>query len=438
MKRTYFGTDGVRGPFGGDVINAPFAERLACAAARWRGGGRVLIGRDTRSSGAVLRDAVARGFRREGFEVVDLGILPTPAVAREVRETNAEMGVVITASHNPAADNGIKFFGAMGRKLSDADERAIEQALPVELPDFVAEWSEATDAVDHYCRAMAALLAENSLSGWKIVCDTANGATVRATPKVLRSLGATVVGIGDTPDGDNINDGVGSEHPERMAERVVAEGAPLGIAHDGDGDRVIVCDERGDVLDGDEMLTILATDALARQALSGGILVVTKQSNLGVDKAIAAAGGNVLRTDIGDRYVAERMRETDAMLGGESSGHIICRDLGPTGDGLAAAMKLIDVMLRTGEPLSRLRQRLKRFPQCTGTVRVSRKPALEDCATLSRAMTEIEAEMGERGRLLVRYSGTEPKLRLLVEGPDEETVADAYSRLEAAAQRDLD
>lgn len=438
MKRAYFGTDGVRGPYGGPVINPIFAERLAFAAASWSGCRRVLIGRDTRASGSVLRDAVARGFARTGCEVTDLGVLPTPAVAREVRQAGESvMGVVITASHNPASDNGIKFFGYAGRKFSDADELAIEAKLPEALPDFQAKWTESSAALENYRSAMVRLLPEEALEGWKVVCDTANGATVHVTPRVIQELGASVVEIGNEPDGDNINRGVGSEHPEQLTERVRAESARIGIAHDGDGDRVIVCDEAGQIVDGDEILTILATDAMQRGELAENTLVITQQSNLGVDAALRTMGGAVRRTDIGDRYVAEEMRATGAILGGESSGHIICRDIGPTGDGLAAAMKLLDVMLRTNQPLSVLRQRLTRFPQLTGTVKVSEKPPLESCAALSAVMKSLATELGESGRLLVRYSGTEPKLRLLVEGPDDATVANAYARLQAAAEEDL-
>ncbi|WP_221029026.1 phosphoglucosamine mutase [Actomonas aquatica] len=440
MKRRYFGTDGVRGPFGGPVINTTFAARLGHAVGSWIGGsGRVLIGRDSRASGEVLEQAVAGGLVAAGLDPVSLGVLPTPAVARAVREGEAVLGVVITASHNPATDNGIKFFNTRGEKLSDAEELAIEAAM-VEAPaDLAAAGSLRSDATARadYVAALVAAWPSQALAGWKIVLDTAHGATVDTSPVVLRELGAEVVGIGDAPDGHNINAAVGSEHPAQLAARVVSEAARIGIAHDGDGDRCVLCDETGAVLDGDEILTLLAVDALRRDELTKQTLVVTKQSNLGVDRVVTAAGGRVLRTDIGDRYVSECMRAEGAVLGGESSGHIICAKLGPTGDGLAAALQVLRIMHETGEPLSRLRLVLQKFPQKTGALRVEEKVPLPDCPHLQAEMAKLEAELGASGRLLVRYSGTEPKLRLLVEGPDEITVESAFARLVVATGQDL-
>ncbi len=466
MKRHYFGTDGVRGPFGGPVVNEVFAAQLAAAAVAWlrREGerrrvlgamgavaengspqrntdavGRVLIGRDTRGSGVALEAAVARGLRAAGAEPISLGVLPTPAVARAVRASGARLGVVITASHNPAADNGIKFFGPSGVKLTDEDEALIEgyigapfAAARVVIPVPVSE-----GAINDYIAAAQKILPNGALAGWKIVLDTANGATCVTSPAVLRALGAEVIGVGDAPDGTNINAGVGSEHPGPLASRVLAVGAKLGIAHDGDGDRCILCDERGGVLDGDEILTILATHALGRGRLAKNTLVVTVQSNLGVDAALAAAGGRVLRTAVGDRYVIERMFAEGATLGGESSGHIICAEISPTGDGLIAALKVIEVMLATGKPLSELRGALRKFPQGTLALKVTEKTPLENLPTVTAVMAALEGELGARGRLLVRYSGTEAKLRLLVEGPDDAAVHDGLARLEAAVRADL-
>jgi phosphoglucosamine mutase len=449
MKRQYFGTDGVRGPYGGPLINEAFAERLALAAGRWRqqqkpGPTLVLIGRDTRFSGASLEAAIIAGLAAAGLTPISLGVIPTPAVSRAVREQGAALGVVITASHNPAADNGIKFFGPGGLKLTDEEEAAIEGQL--EKGAIAAKPSgktlirsaTGTDAATGYVAATAQLLPAGALRGWRIVLDTANGATCTTSPAVLRQLGAEVIGIGDAPDGRNINDGVGSEHPESLGERVRREGARLGIAHDGDGDRCVLCDERGDVLDGDEVLTILATHALAQKTLVNSTLVITVQSNLGVDAAVSAAGGKVLRTPVGDRYVSECMRAEGAMLGGESSGHIICAEVGPTGDGLVAALKVLGVMLATGQPLSELRRVLKKFPQRTRALEVREKKPFGTLAALGVAMAALEAELGARGRVLVRYSGTEPKLRLLIEGPDDATVDAGLARLEAAARTDLE
>jgi phosphoglucosamine mutase len=445
MKRQYFGTDGVRGPYGGPVINEAFAERLGLAAAAWLPAkGRVLIGRDTRFSGAALEAAIARGLRAGGAEPVSLGVVPTPAVSRAVRLHRAALGVVITASHNPAADNGIKFFGPRGVKLTDEDEFDIERHLPATLTGGATPMTTTATALAsqeagaEYVVAMQALLPANSLAGWRIVLDTANGATCATSPVVLRALGAEVIGLGAAPDGRNINAGVGSEHPEELAARVRATGARLGIAHDGDGDRCVLCDERGDVLDGDEILTILAQHALRRGTLAANTLVVTVQSNLGVDAALAAAGGRVSRTDVGDRYVIERMFAQGATLGGESSGHIICAEVAPTGDGLVAALKVIEVMLATGRPLSELRRVLKKFPQGSRALTVREKRPLEALPALVAAIGALEAELGAQGRVLVRFSGTEAKLRMLVEGPTETAVTDGLARLEAAARAELE
>ncbi|GAB5562103.1 MAG: phosphoglucosamine mutase [Synoicihabitans sp.] len=418
-------------------MNPGFAARLAYAAGCWAGGGRVFIGRDTRGSGPTLLVALANGFLAAGCEVYDLGAVPTPAVARELKISDAALGVVITASHNPASDNGIKFFAPGGIKLTDEQELAIEAGLPASVSETLASFRFHRGARSGYIFGMSDTLPLDALAGWKIVVDTANGATSYTTPNVLKILGAEVDQIGHQPDGTNINAAVGSEHPEQMAARVVAAGALVGIAHDGDGDRCILSDELGQILDGDEVLAILATDAISRGALKSNTLVVTKQSNLGVDVAVKAAGGQVVRTDIGDRYVAEKMREIGSSLGGESSGHIICDEVGPTGDGLGAALRILDVMHRTGKKLSELRTVLVKAPQISRAIRVNQKPPLEQCPQLQATMAAIETEFGAEGRLLVRYSGTEPKLRLLVEGPSIEAVESAYARLESAAQADL-
>lgn len=439
--RKYFGTDGVRGPFGGDVMNESFAWRLGAAAARFaREQGAtarcVFIGRDTRASGTSLEAALSGGLAAEGFEPVTLGVVPTPAVSLALRSAPAALGVVITASHNPAEDNGIKFFGPTGTKLTDEQEARIEQLLPSVGGQPAASLAQ-FDAESLYIDAAVRLLPAGALRGWKIVLDTAHGAASRTSAAVLERLGAELVRLGDAPDGTNINAGVGSQHPEELAAVVRAKGARIGIAHDGDADRCVLCDERGDVLDGDEILTILAVHALRAGQLAEKTLVATVQSNLGVDAAVQAAGGRVLRTPVGDRYVIERMLATGAKLGGESSGHVICAEISPTGDGLVAALRVVQVMLATGEPLSKLRGWLKKFPQLTAALKVAEKKPLEALPTVSATIAALESELGERGRLLVRYSGTEAKLRLLVEGPSDAVVRDALGRLEAAVRRDL-
>jgi phosphoglucosamine mutase len=444
MSRRYFGTDGVRGPYGGPIINEAFAERLGVAAGRYisrSGGGKplkVVLARDTRASGESLAEAVASGLTSVGVQCALLGIMPTPAVAAAVGREQASLGVVVTASHNPASDNGIKFFGPAGIKLSDAQEFEIEQLLPEEAPTLISRSLHRSSGLAPYLDAVAKILPPRALAGWRIVLDTANGATCLSSPTVLRSLGAEIIAIGNTPDGANINAGVGSEHPGLLSSTVISTQARLGVAHDGDGDRCVLCDETGSVLDGDEILTLLAVDALSRGALANRTLVVTIQSNLGVDAAVKAAGGRVLRTSVGDRYVIERMLQEGANLGGESSGHIICSDFAPTGDGLVAALRVLDVMLRTGRPLSELRRALRKFPQLTVNLKVREKKPIEQLPHLPIAIQTVERELGDAGRVLVRYSGTEPKLRLLVEGPTDAVIRSAMDRLEAVARTDLD
>jgi phosphoglucosamine mutase len=438
--RRFFGTDGIRGAYGGPLINEGFAARLGVAAARWAGGkGIAVLGRDTRFSGDTLAGAVAKGLSAGGLQPTRLGILPTPAVARAVREMDAVLGAVITASHNPSSDNGIKFFGPGGRKLSDDDEARIESLLPDHTPDGNGTVTsiDSSAAVASYIATALSLLPTAALHGWRVVLDTANGAACATSPEVFRALGAEVIGLGNTPDGRNINAGVGTEHPKQLAARVRAEGARLGVAHDGDADRCVLCDEHGAVLDGDEILTILATHALAQGTLVGRALVVTIQSNLGVDAAVRAAGGRVFRSAIGDRYVYERMQAEGATLGGESSGHVICSEISPGGDGLVTALKVIEVMRATGKPLSELRRVLRKFPQAVDAIPVREKKPISLLHALTAAVRQLEAELGDQGRVLVRYSGTESKLRLLVEGGNEVLVQAGLDRLKTALATDL-
>jgi phosphoglucosamine mutase len=458
MKRRYFGTDGVRGPYGGPVINDAFARRLGAAAARHfqsRGvaaGAIVLLGRDPRQSGPALEAAVAAGLAAAGLAPVSLGIVPTPAVARAVRQQGAAFGVAITASHNPAADNGIKFFGPAGAKLTDEEEELIERQLEAadDPPGGSASGAPLrmmAEGAKDYIAAVSLLLPARrgpgedgpgvALAGWTIVLDTANGATCFTSAAVLQALGATIVPLGDAPDGRNINAGVGSEHPEKLCALVRKTGARLGLALDGDGDRCVLCDERGGVLDGDEIMTLLAGHALRHGRLAKNTLVVSVQSNLGVDAAVEAAGGRVVRTPVGDRYVAARMLAEGATLGGESSGHVICAEVSTTGDGLVAALKVIEVMLATGRPLSELRRELKRFPQRTAALACAKTPPLGTLPVLQAAIRATEAELGPRGRVLVRYSGTEPKIRLLVEGEDAALVKAGLARLQRAVRTEL-
>jgi phosphoglucosamine mutase len=445
MKRKYFGTDGVRGPVGGPLINPEFAARLGAAAGTWLRehggaalGSRVVIGRDTRASGPMLAAAVATGLQKAGLHVMDAGVVPTPAIAMAVRDFGCAGGVAITASHNPASDNGIKFFDARGLKLSDSDELRIEANLDAigHLPVSGGP-VETVRVADAFVVRARSILPEGSLSGWKVALDAGNGAAFETSPAALRALGADVSLIGASPDGTNINAGVGSQHPEKLLDLVRSSGARIGIAHDGDADRVVLVDERGDVCDGDELLAILALHALRTGRLPSRTLVATIQSNLGLDAALRAEGGEVLRTPVGDRYVAEAMLAGGHVIGGENSGHVICAQVSMSGDGLAAALLAIRVMLETGKPLSKLRGWLKLFPQGNRNLKVREKPDFASLPGFSAELAAIEGELAGRGRVLARYSGTEPKLRLLVESDSAELNARLLDRLQAAFEREV-
>jgi len=444
MKRIYFGTDGVRGEFGGPTINETFAARLGEAAGRWlpptlsAGAARplVIIGRDTRGSGPALEQALARGLAAAGLRVASLGVVPTPAVSLAVRHHRAALGVVVTASHNPASDNGIKFFGPDGAKLADADEARIESLLPAGPTTISAADQETLSVESHYIERVSARLAPGRLAGWRIVVDAGNGAAYRTTPAALRALGAEVELLNGSPDGQNINAGCGSQHPEAMCRRVVEVGARLGIAHDGDADRLVVADETGQAIDGDELLAILADEALRQGRLHARTLVATRQSNLGLKRFMQERNGHLIQTDVGDRYVLAAMLAGGYNLGGENSGHVICADISPCGDGLAAALLLIEAMFSAGQPLSQMRRLLHRFPQLTRALPVTHKPELCSLPALQAAIGGAEAKLGAEGRVFVRYSGTEPKLRLLVEGPDAQLVAQIMTSLEDALRSD--
>lgn len=444
MSRRLFGTDGVRGVYGTPVMDERLVGRLARAVAIFlhrKSGGRLrraVVGRDTRASGESLSAAVIAALVETGLEVIDGGIAPTPAVAAALEHLEAGMGVVLTASHNPGTDNGIKFFGEKARKLTDEEEEQIEAILEEgEAPSFGDGFLRRADILHSYIDSMEARLAPDSLKDWRVVVDAAHGATVVTTPPVLQALGAELVLLGHKPDGANINDGVGSLHPEKMAEAVKISRARLGLAHDGDGDRLILCDENGALLDGDDILAILGVYCLREGCLAKKTLVATIQSNLGLDRAIEREGGRVVRTPVGDRYVIEEMFRGGYNIGGEASGHLALLDLSPTGDGLAGALRVIQIMQETGEPLSRLRQCWKKFPQVGADVLVREKIPIDQLKTLSRAVADAERALGGSGRVLVRYSGTEPKLRLLVEGDDAAGIEKILADLRAVAVIEL-
>lgn len=443
----YFGTDGIRGQFGAPHMCPQFAYRLGCALGHYLKTTQpdkplhAVIGRDTRASGPALCDALVAGLCQHSVYVYDTQVVPTPAVARSVIERDADLGIVVTASHNPACDNGIKLFDARGCKMDESRELLIEQLLDQE-PEVSEPLPEAKayplDASAFYIDHIRSLMDQNCLSDWKVVMDLANGATYETSPAVFRRWGAELVLLGIEPDGTNINKGVGSECPDQLARVVLAEGADIGIAHDGDGDRLVVCDETGKIVDGDILLGLFGRYAMATGALGANTLVATVHSNLGLDRAIEDVGGRVLRADVGDRNVAQSMRESGSNIGGESSGHIIFSDFATTGDGLLAAVKVIDLMRKTGKRLSQLREEVQLFPQMTKNLKVVEKLPLESLVDLNEAIAQSEKDFGQDGRVLVRYSGTEPKLRLLVEGKEPSIVADTLSRLENAARKNLD
>ena len=415
----YFGTDGIRGSYGDELIHPDFAYRLGSALglflARRKPGLplNVVIGRDTRPSGPALSAAITRGLNRRDVYVHDAGIVPTPAVAHAVLEQRADLGISVTASHNPATDNGIKLFDHKGHKLDDEREQEIE-ALVDEQParsdnaDLPPAKAYEIDAAAVYTNSIRSLMHQNCLRGWKVALDLANGATCATTPGAFRHWGAKLQLIGDSPDGV-INDGLGSERPQALGRLVRKHRANIGVAHDGDGDRLVVCDEQGQIVDGDILLGLFGIYALRAGALRANTLVVTVHSNLGLDHAIRAAGGQVERTAVGDRNIARRMRELGANIGGESSGHVIFSDFATTGDGLLAAAKLVELIRKTGQPLSKLRKEIELFPQRTLNLPIAAKLPIEGLKKLPQAIQKATADFGAEGRVLVRYSGTEPQ-----------------------------
>jgi len=448
MTPKYFGTDGIRGAFGGKVLNEPFLRKSGLALARFLRKHNptkpitVVVGRDTRASGETIEACLCQGLCESGMHVVLLGVVPTPAVSMIVRELHADLGIAITASHNPATDNGFKLFDNRGLKFTVDAELEIESFIDSESAENLSSHAHTCgygyDGEGVYINTMKSMLHQNCIKGWKVVLDTANGATAKTSPEVLRHFGAELVSIGDAPDGTNINDNVGSEHPALLSKTVKAKKAALGIAHDGDGDRLVICDETGEIVDGDQVLGILALHGLHKGTLKKKTLVTTVQSNFGLDKTLVAAGGKVDRVAVGDRNVLLHMIESHLNIGGENSGHIILRDYAVAGDGLLAAISLIEIMLSTGKPLSALRAQVALFPQATKNLKVAEKLPLEQCGSLQMAMTSLKQKLGTNGRLLVRYSGTEPKLRLLVEAEDVELMESGLESLIEAAQNDLE
>jgi phosphoglucosamine mutase len=451
-----FGTDGVRGTANIEPVTAETALKLGRAAAhvfknlevqsRGRGKHKIVIGKDTRLSGYLLENAISSGILSMGVDVLFIGPLPTPGVAYVTRSLRADAGIVITASHNPYADNGIKFFRADGYKLDDQVEAIIENLVfsgEIEnIRPTAGEIGKAVridDALARYIEyAKASIPRGLTLEGVKIVLDCGHGAAYKASPSVLRELGAEVIVYGDRPNGKNINENCGSMHPEAMCKKVVEHGAHIGIAHDGDADRVLLCDENGTLIDGDDIMAIAALEMLAENSLAGKTLVATVMSNAGLEAAITQAGGKMLRTPVGDKNVIDEMLRNDFNFGGEQSGHLIFRDFASTGDGLVAALQILRIMKAKGQPLSQLAKCWTRFPQLVTNVKVREKKPFAELDGVNQLVADAEKELSAQGgRLLLRYSGTEPKVRLLVEGRDEKVLEKWSKQICGAIQQQI-
>ena len=448
MSLRFFGTDGIRGEYGSATLNDGIAYRAgraaACVARSMLGVDRpqVIVGRDTRASGERLLAAFAQGVAREGGNVLDLGVAPTPAIAFAARNSDAHLACAITASHNPAKDNGIKFFQGDGVKPSEQLEQALDDMIAEVSedgfnPDETVALVDASGLATDYASAIVAHFPEGLLAGRRVALDCANGAMSSVAPAVFRELGATVDTVAISPNGSNINDRVGSEHPESLGALYATKRYDIGFAFDGDGDRVILSDENGSRVPGEALLAALALDAKERDALPASTLVTTVQSNLGLDSALKERGIRVERTDVGDKHIARRMLANGFAVGGEESGHIVLGEFGITGDGLFAAVKLAELVCRQEQPISALTRIYAAFPQATKAVKVVAKPPISECPVLSACIERLVTRLGEEGRLLVRYSGTEPKLRLLVEAKTKQAVDLAMEELLEAVQLDL-
>lgn len=425
MSRKYFGTDGIRGLVGQAPITPEFALKLGWAAGKVlakQGTRKILIGKDTRISGYMLECALEAGLSAAGLDVAFMGPMPTPAVAYLTRTFRAEAGIVISASHNPYHDNGIKFFSADGTKLPDAVELAIEAQLEKELTCVEsAELGKAVRIDDaagryiEYCKST--FPSQASLKGLKIVLDCAHGATYHIAPNVFKELGAEVIAIGVSPNGLNINDGCGATAPEALAARVLAEKADLGVAYDGDGDRLMMVDHTGYVIDGDEVLYMIAREALRNGELKGGV-VGTLMSNMGLELAFKSLGIPFARSAVGDRYVVEMLLEKGWRIGGENSGHIISLDHTTTGDGIVSSLLVLAALIQSGLTLKELRSGMSKFPQVLVNVRFSGDSDPLLAASVQQAVKDVEQELADRGRVLLRKSGTEPLIRVMVEGEE--------------------
>ena len=444
MSQQLFGTDGIRGIANQEPLTASSVIKLAQAAAmvlsstQNQSGQKVIVGRDTRASGDFLEAAFAGGLASAGLDVFLAGIVPTPAVAYLTARHEAAFGVVLSASHNPFRDNGIKFFGPDGYKLDDNLEAAIESRFRGPLaptPESVGRIRPLKEAAEQYVEfALSTVPKGLSFKGTKIVLDVANGAAYQTTPLALEHLGITIEVHSAEPNGTNINEACGSTHPEILRDLVLKSGANLGLAHDGDADRILLADETGVTLDGDDILAIAAKSLISRGDLRSKTVVATIMSNFGLDSLLNEMGAILLRTKVGDRHVVEMMRQHDLNLGGEQSGHIIFRDFTTTGDGLISALQVIAIATETNQPLSELRKILTKFPQELRSIAVRKKLPFEQFPSLRARLESAEAALAGKGRVVLRYSGTEPKARLLLEGPD----ADRLRRLADDIQAEIE
>ncbi len=453
-EKKIFGTDGVRGVANVEPVTAETSLKLGRAAAhvftqlnpRKNPQGtrpKIVLGKDTRLSGYMLENALVAGITSLGVDVLVIGPLPTPGVAYITRSLRADAGIILSASHNPYEDNGIKFFRHDGYKLDDQVEQQIEQLIFAGEIDSIrptagriGRAARIDDALGRYVEfAKASFPRGMSLEEMHVAVDVANGAAYKSTPCILRELGADVTVAHNDPNGTNINAQCGSTHPEEIQRLVKETGADVGITHDGDADRVLLCDENGEIVDGDEILAIASVDLLRTNRLEQNTVVATVMSNFGLDETLAAQGGKVVRTKVGDRYVIEEMVQRKLNLGGEQSGHIIFRDFTTTGDGIISALQILCIMHKTGQPLSKLKTSLKKYPQAQRNLLVKEKPPLTELPAVMKLVNEIEKELSGKGRVLLRYSGTEPKIRLLIEGREFDKIDKQANRIADAIQQ---
>lgn len=446
MARKYFGTDGIRGTANEGNMTAEVAMRVGMAAAKHFTRGdhqhRVVIGKDTRLSGYMLEPALASGFISMGMDVIMVGPMPTPAVAMLTHSLRADLGVMITASHNPYQDNGLKLFGPDGYKLSDKIEVEIERLMDNGYADNLVPSAKLgrakrlENAVGRYLQFAKNTFPNNQrLDGLKIVVDCANGAAYRTAPNVLWELGAEVIPIGVSPNGTNINDNCGSTYPELMCENVVLHNADIGIALDGDADRLIICDEKGTIIDGDQLMATVASHLKSTGRLRGDAVVTTVMSNLGLEKYLESIGIDLIRTQVGDRYVVEAMRAQNLNLGGEQSGHIILNDFATTGDGLIAALQVLSVLVSTGKPVSEICNLFSPYPQLLKNVRYASGTDPLEKEDVRAAILAGENLLNGSGRVVIRKSGTEPLIRVMAEGQDDKLITAVVDDIVATVEK---